>query len=168
MTLLQLVLLLCVVKYFFVLVKGREVLPLVDASVVKDVRKELTLIRDKVNSLLDALDITDKVPSKHPSNQQHQSSSGEEKTLMNDHPSLLRNTEGVVKFWLLLIRLLSLVSIFENRISTNVAWDLYKYRILINSSSNYLSCDAANFKMLFWNRVGGCCNFKMCPIWNSL
>ena len=50
--------------------KGREVLPLVDVSVVKDVRRELTVIRDKVNSLLDALDITDKVSSKHVPDQQ--------------------------------------------------------------------------------------------------
>lgn len=56
--------------------KGREILPLVDASVVRDVRRELTVIRDKVNSLLDALDITDKVPSKHPPDQHHQSSPG--------------------------------------------------------------------------------------------
>lgn len=60
--------------------KGREVLPLVDASVVKDVRRELTVIRDKVNSLLDALDITDKVPSKQPPDQQYQSSSGKDAT----------------------------------------------------------------------------------------
>jgi len=65
-------------KRFFVLVKGREILPLVDASVVKDVRKELTLIRDKVNSLLDALDITEKVPSTQPPEQQYHSSTGKD------------------------------------------------------------------------------------------
>lgn len=75
----------CVVKYFFVLVKGREILPLVDVSVVKDVRRELTVIRDKVNSLLDALDITDKVSSKCPPDQQHQSSSGKDITFTNGH-----------------------------------------------------------------------------------
>lgn len=58
--------------------KGKEILPLVDASVVRDVRRELTAIRDKVNSLLDALDITDKVPSKHLPDQHHQSSPGRE------------------------------------------------------------------------------------------
>ena len=65
-------------KNFFILVKGKEILPLVDASVVRDVRRELTAIRDKVNSLLDALDITDKVPSKHPPDQHHLSSPGRE------------------------------------------------------------------------------------------
>lgn len=63
---------------FFVLVKGKEILPLVDASVVKDVRKELTLVRDKVNSLLDALDITERVPSMQPSDQQYHSSTGKD------------------------------------------------------------------------------------------
>ena len=56
--------------------KGKEILPLVDVSVVRDVRRELTVIRDKVNSLLDALDITDKIPSKHAPDQRHQSSPG--------------------------------------------------------------------------------------------
>lgn len=62
--------------------KGREVLPLVDVSVVKDVRKELSVIRDKVNSLLDALDITDKVPSKQPAEQQQQHSSTSKRVLV--------------------------------------------------------------------------------------
>ena len=68
----------CCCNYFFVSVKGKEVLPLVDASVVKDVRRELTVIRDKVNSLLDALDITDKVPTKYTSDQQRHSSPGKD------------------------------------------------------------------------------------------
>lgn len=53
-------------------VKGKEVLPLVDASTVKDVRSELTLIRDKINGLLEVLDITTKVPSAQPSSEQPQ------------------------------------------------------------------------------------------------
>jgi len=51
------------------------VLPLVDASTVKDVRSELTLIRDKINGLLEALDITNKVPPTWGSAEQPQPSS---------------------------------------------------------------------------------------------
>ena len=43
-----------------------------DASTVKDVRSELTLIRDKINGLLEVLDITTKVPSAQPSSEQPQ------------------------------------------------------------------------------------------------
>ena len=43
-----------------------------DASTVKDVRSELTLIRDKINGLLEALDITTKVPSAQSSSEQPQ------------------------------------------------------------------------------------------------
>jgi len=48
----------------------------VDASTVKDVRSELTLIRDKINGLLEVLDITTKVPSAQPSSDPQQVSTG--------------------------------------------------------------------------------------------
>lgn len=41
-------------------VHGKEPLPIIDASEVKEVKKELATIRDKVTALLDALDITPK------------------------------------------------------------------------------------------------------------
>ena len=41
-------------------VHGKEPLPILDASEVKEVKKELATIRDKVTALLDALDITPK------------------------------------------------------------------------------------------------------------
>ena len=43
-----------------VFVHGKEPLPIIDASEVKEVKKELATIRDKVTALLDALDITPK------------------------------------------------------------------------------------------------------------
>eukprot|EP00731_Ephydatia_muelleri_P032259 Em0023g766a len=43
-----------------VFVHGKEPLPILDASEVKEVKKELATIRDKVTTLLDALDITPK------------------------------------------------------------------------------------------------------------
>ena len=45
-------------------VHGKEPLPTLDASVVKEVRKELCAIRDKVNVLIDAIDRVPKSSSK--------------------------------------------------------------------------------------------------------
>ena len=42
---------------------GKEPLPTLDASEVQEVRKELVAIRDKVNTLLDAIDATPKSTS---------------------------------------------------------------------------------------------------------
>ena len=41
---------------FFLKVHGKEPLPTLDASEVQEMRKELVAIRDKVNTLLDAID----------------------------------------------------------------------------------------------------------------
>ncbi len=47
---------------FFPSVHGKEPLPVLDASEVQDVRKELVSIRDKVNVLLNAIDGNPKKP----------------------------------------------------------------------------------------------------------
>ena len=45
---------------FFQPVHGREPLPILDASEVKEVKRELASIRDKVTAILDSLDISPK------------------------------------------------------------------------------------------------------------
>lgn len=50
-------------------VHGKEPLPLLDASEVQDVRKELIAIRDKVNTLLDAIDGKPRVAEVEPPTQ---------------------------------------------------------------------------------------------------
>ena len=47
----------------FITVHGKEPLPTLDASEVQEVRKELIAIRDKVNTLLDAIDGAPKATS---------------------------------------------------------------------------------------------------------
>jgi len=54
-----------------VFIHGREPLPILDASEVQAVRNELAIIRDKVNTLLDALDLRPKESESHTSTSSH-------------------------------------------------------------------------------------------------
>ena len=50
-------------------VHGKEPLPIIDASEVQEVRKELVAIREKVNTLLNAIDGAPKPPASTYSNE---------------------------------------------------------------------------------------------------